>query len=134
VSSGHLGEWPPARLLEELAVEALGQRSPTGEGQVSLAARASAVRTSKASLVPDEHGWTADASVPNASSAAAMTHDRHRAAVEAGGWERRLDVDLQHAVDDLGTDDLKVIELERQVDTLAQEGPPCSICLVADRT
>src|SRR5215213_9788101 len=131
VDAGDVGEAAAACLVEQHTTEPVRRRSPARDLRMALSARPVTVAATDALLVPDEHRRVAARPVMQPPSVSAMTDDVERSAMEARGWERGLDVHLEHAVNEIGADDHEVVELQGHLDTLGHGVSPWLGCLVA---
>ena len=122
VLDGDLAEGPLAGLVEQLTPEPLGHSPLTVQARVPLPARPRAVPATKATLVPDEHHRSSTGTVSEPSSVSAVADHIDRSAVPARSRERRSDVHLEVLTDAFGTDHVEVVELQRDLDTVAHRG------------
>ena len=122
VVGGDLAERAPARLVEELAAEAAGDRAGPVDGVVAFPAGAPAVPARPPALVPHQHRRPATGRVADPPGAAAMASHVGRSAVPARRRPRRTDVHLEHSLDELGGGHFKVVDAQRHLDSVGHGG------------
>ena len=126
LAPGDVGGGLIARRLEQETPEAVGDRAPAGDLGMAFATGALAIAAGKPALGPQQHDRMAAGPVPDAARVGGVRDDVERSAVVAGGSQRRRDLVLEHALDDLTVADLEAVELEWNTDTIAHGGLPSS--------
>jgi hypothetical protein len=120
----NIGEGTLNRTLEEPVAEALRDGPGAWKLGMTFPARALAIPAFEPALRPAQHRRISAGAIPDPSDRAAVTAHVHRSAVMAPLGPGRSDIDLQDAVDHFRRTDVKALQLDEYVDTIAHGGSP----------